>query len=350
MYFLHNEVETIENIAKKVEALLPEGRVRIAHGQMRERELEHVMLDFYHQRFNCLVCTTIIETGIDIPNANTIMIDRAESFGLADLYQLRGRVGRSGGEQRMDVLDALFDRLTGRGNDAGRITSAAERRLRGEEVCDQNFPLVSSTPARLHGAPAARAPWRHGTARRGAGLGPSVLDFRRESRRSFSCRPVRSLDLLKRTGREDLKNRLSRIDVVDPVELALSRRWKARSRMNDRIGRHYDAFFRQFTAERYRRYVSGLEETLGPHIYRFATTPLFLSEERFARLVDITNSGRGCSPRRAIRRWSLARRGSWRRYPLQPSDYFGCVDYHLAGDSGEAHRGELLSAGACRPD
>ncbi|MCA1852350.1 MAG: DEAD/DEAH box helicase, partial [Beggiatoa sp.] len=95
VYFLHNEVETIENIAKKVEALLPEGRVRIAHGQMRERELEHVMLDFYHQRFNCLVCTTIIESGIDVPNANTIIMNRADKLGLAQLYQLRGRVGRS---------------------------------------------------------------------------------------------------------------------------------------------------------------------------------------------------------------------------------------------------------------
>ncbi|MBA2593346.1 MAG: transcription-repair coupling factor [Gammaproteobacteria bacterium] len=95
VYFLHNEVETIENIAKKIETLLPEGRVRIAHGQMRERELEHVMLDFYHQRFNCLVCTTIIESGIDVPNANTIIMNRADKLGLAQLYQLRGRVGRS---------------------------------------------------------------------------------------------------------------------------------------------------------------------------------------------------------------------------------------------------------------
>ncbi|MDX1253123.1 MAG: transcription-repair coupling factor [Gammaproteobacteria bacterium] len=95
VYFLHNEVETIEKVAREVEELVPEARVRIAHGQMRERELEHVMLDFYHQRFNILVCTTIIETGIDVPSANTIIINRADKFGLAQLHQLRGRVGRS---------------------------------------------------------------------------------------------------------------------------------------------------------------------------------------------------------------------------------------------------------------
>ncbi|MEW5755476.1 MAG: transcription-repair coupling factor [Pseudomonadota bacterium] len=95
VYFLHNKVETIEKAAAKLEELIPEAKVRIAHGQMRERELEQVMSDFYHQRFNVLVCTTIIETGIDVPTANTIVIDRADHFGLAQLYQLRGRVGRS---------------------------------------------------------------------------------------------------------------------------------------------------------------------------------------------------------------------------------------------------------------
>ncbi len=95
IYFLHNEVETIEGTAREVAALIPEARVRVAHGQMRERELEQVMLDFYHRRVACLVCTTIIETGIDVPNANTIIINRADKFGLAQLYQLRGRVGRS---------------------------------------------------------------------------------------------------------------------------------------------------------------------------------------------------------------------------------------------------------------
>jgi transcription-repair coupling factor (superfamily II helicase) len=95
VFFLHNEVENIQRIARELEELVPEARVSIAHGQMRERDLEQVMLDFYHRRFNVLVCTTIIETGIDVPNANTIIINRADRFGLAQLHQLRGRVGRS---------------------------------------------------------------------------------------------------------------------------------------------------------------------------------------------------------------------------------------------------------------
>ncbi|NEV61330.1 transcription-repair coupling factor [Thiorhodococcus minor] len=95
VYFLHNEVETIENQAQKLEALVPEARVQVAHGQMRERDLERIMRDFYHQRFNLLVCTTIVESGIDVPSANTIIINRADRLGLAQLHQLRGRVGRS---------------------------------------------------------------------------------------------------------------------------------------------------------------------------------------------------------------------------------------------------------------
>ena len=95
VYFLHNEVESIERIARELQELLPEARVQVAHGQMRERDLERVMLDFYHQRFNVLVCTTIIESGIDVPSANTIIINRADRLGLAQLHQLRGRVGRS---------------------------------------------------------------------------------------------------------------------------------------------------------------------------------------------------------------------------------------------------------------
>ena len=95
VYVLHNKVEDIQQMAEKVAALIPEGRVEIAHGQMPEKQLEQVMLDFYHRRFNILVCTTIIETGIDVPSANTIIINRADKFGLAQLYQLRGRVGRS---------------------------------------------------------------------------------------------------------------------------------------------------------------------------------------------------------------------------------------------------------------
>lgn len=95
VYFLHNQVDSIEKVARELEALVPEARIQIAHGQLRETQLERVMLDFYHQRFNVLVCTTIIETGIDVPSANTIIIDRADKFGLAQLHQLRGRVGRS---------------------------------------------------------------------------------------------------------------------------------------------------------------------------------------------------------------------------------------------------------------
>ena len=95
VYYLHNDVASIENTAEKLTELVPEARVVIGHGQMRERELERVMSDFYHQRYNVLVCSTIIETGIDVPTANTIIIERADNFGLAQLHQLRGRVGRS---------------------------------------------------------------------------------------------------------------------------------------------------------------------------------------------------------------------------------------------------------------
>lgn len=95
VFFLHNNVQTIERVCQDLQTLVPEAKVRSAHGQMRERELERIMSDFYHHRFNVLVCTTIIETGIDIPTANTIIIDRADKFGLAQLHQLRGRVGRS---------------------------------------------------------------------------------------------------------------------------------------------------------------------------------------------------------------------------------------------------------------
>ena len=95
IYFLHNEVETIENRRAKLEELLPEARIAVAHGQMPERQLEAVMRDFVAQRYNLLLCSTIIETGIDVPTANTIVISRADKFGLAQLHQLRGRVGRS---------------------------------------------------------------------------------------------------------------------------------------------------------------------------------------------------------------------------------------------------------------
>jgi len=95
IYFVHNRVQTIERMRERLTALLPEVQIQIAHGQMRERELEQVMLDFYHRRFDLLLCTTIIESGIDVPTANTMIIDRADRFGLAQLHQLRGRVGRS---------------------------------------------------------------------------------------------------------------------------------------------------------------------------------------------------------------------------------------------------------------
>ena len=94
-FYLHNEVRTIERAAEELAELLPEARVAIGHGKMPKRALETVMSDFQHRRCNVLVCSTIIETGIDVPNANTIVIERADRFGLAQLHQLRGRVGRS---------------------------------------------------------------------------------------------------------------------------------------------------------------------------------------------------------------------------------------------------------------
>jgi transcription-repair coupling factor (superfamily II helicase) len=95
VYFLHNSIDSIQRIARELAALVPDARIRVAHGQMSAHELEQAMLDFHRQRFNVLVCTTIIESGIDVPTANTIVIDRADRFGLAQLHQLRGRVGRS---------------------------------------------------------------------------------------------------------------------------------------------------------------------------------------------------------------------------------------------------------------
>lgn len=121
VYYLHNEVKNIEKTAADLSELVPDARIRIGHGQMRERELESVMSDFYHKRFNVLVCTTIIETGIDVPSANTIIIDRADKFGLAQLHQLRGRVGRSHHQAYAYLLTANSKVLT---NDAQKRLQA----------------------------------------------------------------------------------------------------------------------------------------------------------------------------------------------------------------------------------
>lgn len=112
VFFLHNDVATIERMCRDLEKLVPEARVNFAHGQMRERELERVMSDFYHRRFNVLVCSTIIESGIDIPSANTIVINRADKFGLAQLHQLRGRVGRSHHQAYAYLLIPSYKTLT----------------------------------------------------------------------------------------------------------------------------------------------------------------------------------------------------------------------------------------------
>ncbi len=126
-YFLHNEVETIHNRRARLQELVPEARIGVAHGQMPERELEQVMKDFYQQRFNVLLCTTIIETGIDVPSANTIVIHRADRFGLAQLHQLRGRVGRSHHQAYAYLLTP--------GDDA--ITSNAKKRLEAIQAMEE---------------------------------------------------------------------------------------------------------------------------------------------------------------------------------------------------------------------
>lgn len=113
VYFLHNEVKNIEETARKLRELLPELRIGVAHGQMREQQLEQVMRAFYHQQYHILVCTTIIETGIDVPNANTIIIERSDRFGLAQLHQLRGRVGRSHHQAYAYLLCPPHSALTG---------------------------------------------------------------------------------------------------------------------------------------------------------------------------------------------------------------------------------------------
>jgi transcription-repair coupling factor (superfamily II helicase) len=127
VYFLHNEVDTIANMLENLTDLLPEARIRVAHGQMGERDLEAVMRDFYHQRFNVLLCTTIIETGIDIPTANTIIMNRADRFGLAQMHQLRGRVGRS---HHQAYAYLLVDNKEG-------LTAQAKKRLEAIQAMEQ---------------------------------------------------------------------------------------------------------------------------------------------------------------------------------------------------------------------
>lgn len=124
VYYLHNEVKSIEKCADELRSLIPEARIAIAHGQLRERELEQVMSDFYHRRFNVLVCSTIIETGIDVPSANTIIIDRADKLGLAQLHQIRGRVGRSHHQAYAYLLTPNPKSMTG---DAVKRLEAIER-------------------------------------------------------------------------------------------------------------------------------------------------------------------------------------------------------------------------------
>ncbi len=198
-YFLHNEVRTIANRAATLAELLPEARIAVAHGQMPERELERVMRDFHQQRFNVLLCTTIIETGIDVPSANTIVIHRADRFGLAQLHQLRGRVGRShhqayaylltpdeealtrDAKKRLDAIQAMEElgsgfflamhdlEIRGAGEVLGDSQSgdmqevgfslytdmldAAVAALRRGEEPDLEAPLASTTEIKLH-APA----------------------------------------------------------------------------------------------------------------------------------------------------------------------------------------------------
>jgi transcription-repair coupling factor (superfamily II helicase) len=136
IYFVHNEVRSIDRIARLVAELMPEATVEVAHGQMREQDLESVMLDFYHQRFNILVCTTIIESGIDVPSANTIVINRADRMGMAQLHQLRGRVGRSHHRAYAYLLAPPRSQMTG----------DAEKRLQAIEALEDlgvGFTLAS---------------------------------------------------------------------------------------------------------------------------------------------------------------------------------------------------------------
>lgn len=145
VFYLHNDVATINRSAEHIQSLFPDARIVVAHGQMKEKHLEKVMQEFYHHRHQILVCTTIIETGIDIPNANTIIIDRADHFGLAQLHQLRGRVGRSHHQAYAYLLTPSSGNM---------ITNDAKKRLQAIESMDQlgSGFLLASQDLEIRGA------------------------------------------------------------------------------------------------------------------------------------------------------------------------------------------------------
>jgi transcription-repair coupling factor (superfamily II helicase) len=171
IYYLHNHVRDIERVAADLRDIVPEARIRVAHGQMRSRELEQVMLDFYHHRFDVLCCTTIVESGIDVPNANTIVIDRADHLGLAQLHQLRGRVGRShhrayaymlvpsrqalsdDAQKRLDAIEALGEL----GSGFQLATHDLEIRGAGELLGDEQSGQIEEVGFTLYAELLARA-------------------------------------------------------------------------------------------------------------------------------------------------------------------------------------------------
>ncbi len=179
VYFVHNSVETIEKTAQQLAELVPEARIVIGHGQMRERDLEQVMLDFYHQRANLLLCTTIIESGIDVPTANTIIIDRADRFGLAQLHQLRGRVGRSHHQAYAYLIAPPKNAMTA---DAARGSRRSNRwRTSARASCSPRTTSKSAAPANC----SAKA--RAARSRRSA----SRSTWNCSSARWRRCRPAR---------------------------------------------------------------------------------------------------------------------------------------------------------------
>ena len=224
IYFVHNEVRTIEKIAAEVQALVPEASVRIGHGQMRERDLEQLMVDFYHRRFNLLVCTTIIESGIDVPTANTIMINRADHMGLAQLHQLRGRVGRSHHRAYAYLIAPPRKALRRRCRQAPRghrVDGGARRRLRArharpgdprrrraarraaERPDDRDRPGAVPRHARARGQGAQGGP-RAGArpaARRGDGSGAAPAGLPAGELRRRRARAARALQAHRRRRR-----------------------------------------------------------------------------------------------------------------------------------------------------